>query len=225
MLSFILTFLACKAESLGVDVPRGGPDAISQEDLQRDVFQLTERGLEDRRPGTRGGEEAARRTVERLQQMHLLPAFGEAWSRPGGLICGQKDGRTDKAVLVAAEDGGLGAADAAAVAALISLAKAVDVPEPPRDTLIVCAWPAEGGAALYAANPAFPLADTRAVFVLADWSGLIAGAPGEPLGGLAVTRLAGAAPAEGDSMDRLDFRALAEQVRALYGAAGLQTSP
>ncbi len=101
--------LACKASSLGVDVPRGGPEAISQEDLQRDVFMLTERGMEDRRAGTPGGEEAARRVVDRMQQMHLLPAFGEAYSRPGGLICGQKDGRSGKAVLVAAEERGSGA--------------------------------------------------------------------------------------------------------------------
>ncbi len=212
-----LLLLACKASSLGVDVPRGGPEAISQEDLQRDVFMLTERGMEDRRAGTPGGEEAARRVVDRMQQMHLLPAFGEAYARPGGLLCGQKDGRSGKAVLMAAEERGSGASSAAASAALISLAKSVDVSEPPADTLVFCVWPAEGGLDAYTANPAFPLADTRAALVLGPLSGALSEQAEALPGGAPLTRLAGEAPAEGDTMDRLDYRALAEQVRALHG--------
>lgn len=209
--------LGCKAESLGVDVPRGGPEAISQEDLQRDVFALTERGLEDRTAGTRGGDEALRRISDRFQQMHLLPAFGEAYTRPGGLVCGQKDGRSEGAILVAAEERGSGASSAASTAALISLAKAFDVRETPMDTLVLCVWPAEGGLAAYAARPAFPMEKTRKVFVLGPLSGALVEERAALPSGRPYTRLSGTPPAEGDTMDRLDYRALAEQVRALYG--------
>lgn len=216
MIAPLLALLACKAESLGVDVPRGGPDAISQEDLQRDVFMLTERGLEDRSPTSRGGAEASRRVSERLQQMHLLPAFGDAYERPGGLLCGQKDGRSGKGVLVAAEDRGTGAASAAAVAAIISLAKAFDVRDPPADTLLLCVWPAQGGAAAWLEQPAMPMADLRRVIVLAELAGPLQTAEQAPMQGAPLTRVSGHAPAETDTMDRLDYRALERAVRDVH---------
>lgn len=206
----------CKAETLGVDVPRGGPQAISHEDLQRDVWALEEPALKGRALGTPGGVEALSRASQRFQQMHLLPAFGDSYERPGGVLCGLKDGRSGEGVLVAAEDPGSGASGAAAVAALISLAKAFDVPSPPTHTLVLCAWPATGGLDAYLSQPAFPLAYTLAVILLGPLSGEIRESAADPLGPAPVTRLAGQAPTEGDSMDRLDFRALAETVRALH---------
>ena len=212
----LLLLLACKAESLGVDVPHGGPDAISQEDLQRDVFMLTERGLEDRSPTTRGGTEAHRRVSERLQQMHLLPAFGDAYDRPGGLLCGQKEGRSGKGVLVAAEDSGSGAASAAAVAAIISLGKAFDVRDTPTDTLIFCAWPATGGLEAWLTQPAMPMADLRRVILLSNLAGPIQTADQPPVQGRPTTRVSGLAPADNDTMDRLDYRALEAAVGDIY---------
>lgn len=37
----ILLLIACPAEQLGIELPEGGAAAISQEDLQRDVFALS----------------------------------------------------------------------------------------------------------------------------------------------------------------------------------------
>lgn len=213
-LLLILPLLACKAESVGVSVPKGGPDAISQEDLSRDVWMLTQ-GDADRSPGTSTGEASTRRVQDRLEQMHLLPAFGQSYTRPGGLVCGQRDGRGDRAVVVAAEDAGRGAAGAAAVAAVISASKAFDTSTAPADTMIFCAWPAEGGRAAYAANPAFPLDHTVHVWVLGPLGPTPQESPGEPLGGAPVTEIRGTASSP-DTMEQLDFRALAERVKALY---------
>jgi hypothetical protein len=48
----LLTLLGCPAEQLGVHIPEGGPDAMSHEDLTRDVHALVKLG--DRRPGAAG---------------------------------------------------------------------------------------------------------------------------------------------------------------------------
>ena len=65
----ILLFLACKAETLGIEVPRGGPESVQMEDLQRDTFLLTQ-----------APDAAGRRAIleRRLAEMHTLPAFGRA---------------------------------------------------------------------------------------------------------------------------------------------------
>lgn len=213
-LLLILPLLACKAESVGVTVPKGGPEAISQEDLSRDVWMLTQ-GVADRSPGGPSGEAVVRKVQDRLEQMHLLPAFGQSYTRPGGIVCGQRDGRDDRAVVVAAEDPGQGASGAAAVAMMISASKAFDRATAPTDTMIFCAWPAQGGRAAYAANPAFPLDHTNRVWIFGPVGPDLQELPGEPLGGAPVTEVGGT-PASPDAMERLDFRALAERIRGLY---------
>lgn len=93
-----------------MEVPRGGVESISQEDLRRDVHlhvQATEA-----EPGT-GGEPGARVPVSpgsgsgpepelaafvrhRFRQMHLLPAFGDDHLRAAGEdahVCGLREGR------------------------------------------------------------------------------------------------------------------------------------
>jgi hypothetical protein len=219
-----LLLVACKAESLGVDVPKGGVEALSQEDLQRDVFLLTQGGL-DRRVGQPGHAEAATRTLDRLRQMHTLPGFGEEEQRalPGGevLLCTQRDGRSGKAVVVAAEDPGTGASGAASVAALISLAKAFDVARPPTDTIVFCVWPGEAGRAAFLAQPAVPLAEVRRLYVLGRWDGSPVVEVPLAAGGAAALRLESPArdwhgTAE-DGAERIDYRALQAQVGALYG--------
>lgn len=119
-------------------------------------------------------------------------------------------------MLVAAEDSGSGASSAAAVAAIISLAKAFDVRENPTDTLIFCAWPAAGGLDAYLAQPALPLADTRRILVLGHLSGPLTTAEQPPTQGVPTTRISGAPPAEGDTMDRLDYRTLESTVKTLH---------
>ncbi len=202
----------CKAETLGVDVPRGGPEAISQEDLQRDLWRLA---------SARGPRAAQAHVGRRLQEMHLLPAFGEA-VHEGALTCAQKDGRSGKGVVIAALSEGSGATGRDVPAAvLISLAKAWDVPRPPRDTLVFCLVPGEAALADYAARPALPLADTRLVVTLGPMVGGELRAAERPGIGPAPrlhldTALPPWAGTAEDRMERLDFRRLADTARAAH---------
>ena len=216
--------LSCKAESLGVDVPKGGVDALSQEDLQRDVFALTQGAL-DRRAGQPGQAAAMSTALDRLRQMHTLPGFGEEETRtlPDGsrLVCTQRDGRSGKAVVVAAEDAGSGASGAAAIAAVISLAKAYDIPAPPVDTLVFCLWPGEAGRQAYAAQPAVPLGDTRLLVVLGPLDGSALVEDSVLVGGTSAVRLQ-SAPRDWhgtpeDGAERIDYRKLQQLVAELYG--------
>jgi hypothetical protein len=215
--------LACKAESLGVDVPKGGVEALSQEDLQRDVFALTQGAL-DRRAGQPGQVAAMGTALDRLRQMHTLPGFGEEETRtlPDGsrLVCTQRDGRSGKAVVVAAEDAGTGASGAAAIAAVISLAKAFDIPAPPVDTLVFCVWPGQAGREAYAAQPAVPLNDTRLLIVLGPLDGSALVEDSVPVGTAAAVRLQ-SEPRDWhgtvqDGAERIDYRKLQQVVATLY---------
>ena len=218
----------CKAESLGVDVPRGGPDAISQEDLSRDLWRLTDAPVADRAPGSNGQQQAAQRVSERLTQMHLLPAFGAAdmlsMENGGRVVCQEKDGRSGKGIVVAGVDRGRGAAAATGVAVVVSLAKTFDVPAPPKHTVVFCAWPEQGGRDAYLAQPALPLDQTLVIFELGALSGdslseqklEVAG----PTGTVALTRLQTESAdwhgTETDGMERVDFRKLEGRVADLY---------
>lgn len=129
LLSAALVLGGCKAESLGVQVVRGGPEAISMEDLQRDAWLV---GGGEGKDGWAGFE-------HRLQQMHTLPAFGRSYRGRGAdaVVCGRKDGRGDRIFVVLAVNEGAGAG-LLRLASLISLTKAWDVQRPPPETLIFC---------------------------------------------------------------------------------------
>ena len=125
--------LGCPAEWLRVPLPQGGVDALSMEDVQRDVWSLTQ--LDDRRPGQADHVAGVEITEQRLIQMHLLPGFGDksyrAKAGEGLMLCGSRGGRSQKAVVVVSLDAGQGASSAASVASVVSLAKTWDTPEPP----------------------------------------------------------------------------------------------
>ena len=187
----LILAVGCQAESLGVDVPKGGPDAISQEDLQRDAWAF--------------GKGDAGAFEQRLQQMHTLPAFGSSY-RSGEVVCGIKDGRSGKSRVIAAE--GPAALPRAEV---ISLAKAWDLPQPPEHSVVLCAWP-DGGAAAYANRPAVPLDSTLGVTVLGDLSGpALRATEAGSLGAAPVIHLS-TTPAAGAP----DYRVVAARVREVY---------
>lgn len=229
LLPLCLCLWGCPAEQLGVDVPKGGVEAISQEDLQRDVFLFEDPQLAGgRAPGSAGAPVAAQRFMDRLQQMHLLPAFGEGYSLPvpgpegqegAALVCGRRDGAGSDGVVVLALDTGQGArAGALPLAAAISLAKAFDVPTRPDETVIICGGPASGALEAYAANPALPPERTRALLLLGPVDdGPLVEEPGPTVGGLSSTRLRAASSlgAE-DRADDLDYRRVVGTVQALY---------
>lgn len=228
------TVLACKAESLGVEVPRGGVDTISQEDLQRDVFQLVslERDGATRGPGAPNAEEAARRITFRLQQMHTLPAFGADWRQvvgPEGAgggagdwnLCGIREGRSPTTTLVLALDAGAGAgAGAAPVAALLSLAKGGDTAgRRPRTEVFCRVAPGEGLSTLVS-RPPVPWDRVDRVLVLGPLGG--ASLEESPFDGLPRSATRATAPPEPatadtvDGMERIDWRVTATQVRDLF---------
>ena len=108
----LMTLLSCKAESLRVDVPRGGPMSISQDDLRRDQWMRSR--LE--------GQEAQAWLLRRLGEMRL-----EQVSSTPGSICGGKPGG-EKTIW--AQSGG-DLEGSLRTAAAISLAKGTDAPDAP----------------------------------------------------------------------------------------------
>ncbi len=112
--------IACPAERLGVEIPKGGIDAISAEDVQRDTYAMT-------RPGEDPGAVFGRR----LAQMHLPPPLEGA-----GRVCGRRGGEGADRVIVAPWPTDV--ASAAQAAALISLAKGWDGQAPPARTTWLC---------------------------------------------------------------------------------------
>lgn len=117
----ILLLIACPAEQLGIELPEGGAAAISQEDLQRDVFALSR-------------EPAAVVFERRMQQMDVdVVEVGE------GRLCARKDGASGAAprVILAAWPDTLGGR--VGTAALVSLAKGWDGAKGPPVTTWLCA--------------------------------------------------------------------------------------
>jgi hypothetical protein len=165
----LLTLLACPAEQLGVALPQGGKAALAMEDFQRDVNLLTQ---SERRSGMPGFQLGREELQTRLVQMHLLPAFGKSYRGPATEtevnICGERTGASGQAVVIAALDQGKGAYQSAApLAAMISLAKTYDSPQPPPYTLLFCRIPGADRSA-WTQSPALPMDQTRAIFWLHD---------------------------------------------------------
>lgn len=150
--------LGCKAESVGVEVPKGGPDAISMADLQRDAFIL-EAEKKDRAPGKPRPSAAWASFGDRLRQMKTVPAYGRSYRDTGGakVVCGRKDGRAGETVLIGAHDDPADPGrSTTAMAMVISLAKAWDVRRPPARTLLFCAWEGDAGRSALAERPPIP---------------------------------------------------------------------
>jgi hypothetical protein len=234
-LLLLLTLLGCPAEQLGVHIPEGGPDAMSHEDLTRDVHALVKLG--DRRPGAPGVRAGLEIIQRRLGEMKTLPAFGRGYveqQATGWAVCGQKDGRSDRAVLIVALDAGDGAGDSAApTAALISLAKSYDLNQPPPETLIFCAVSAQGGWETLWATPPVPQ-NTVKTLVLLGPLGEKEGftltettreAPGGALKGvLASTGALALYEGEEDRMERLDYVGLVTDLLAVRAHVEAQIS-
>ena len=150
--------VGCKASSVGVEVPKGGPDAISMADLQRDVFIL-EAEKSDRAAGTPRLAAAWASFGDRLRQMKTVPAYGRSYRDTSGakVVCGRKDGRVSETVVIAAyDDPAHPSRSTTAMAMVISLAKAWDVRRPPARTLLFCAWEGEAGLAAFSDRPPIP---------------------------------------------------------------------
>jgi len=162
----------CKAESVGVEVPRGGPDAIRMEDLRRDAF-LLEGQKSSRQAGVSRPAAAWTSLTDRLRQMKTVPAFGRSYrSTPDvPVVCSRKDGRSDTVLMVAVEDDPVAPArSTAGIAMLISLAKAWDTRRPPAKTILFCAWEGADGFAAFASAPPVPIERIEQAWVLGGLS-------------------------------------------------------
>lgn len=227
-LAAVALLAGCKAELLGVELPRGGPEAISVEDLQRDTFALTTPDG-SRLVGEPGHRAAVGHFGQRLQQMKMLPGFGQDWQRDlpdgGVVVCGRKDGAGEGAVLALALDPGTGVRSGPlSLAAAVSLAKAFDTPHPPPRALLVCGqFAGVGPARLDAGAPVPKGTVTGPVLLLTGFGGdpqadgdaplgLPGGWTGRPWPGGAVD------PALPDAQDQIDYRVVAGQVRRLHAA-------
>ena len=194
-----LLSLACKAESVGVEVRRGGPDRISMEDIRRDVF-LLEANRKDRAPGSARPAAGWHGLTERLQEMKTLPAFGRSFRADGQsvVVCSEKRGSGDGVVLVGVEDNpDEPGRSTAGMAMLISLAKAWDTRTPPARTILFCAWEGPAGFEILNAAPPVPWNAVP--------SALLLGAAGRTAGGLTFDALE--TPFSGTAVS-LDFQAI-----------------
>jgi hypothetical protein len=119
----LLSLIACPAERLGVELPRGGSEAISMEDLHRDV-QLLAKG------------DPSRGLRERFTQMHADEVrAGEGW------VCARREGPGPGRLLRASWPTPADVAARAGAAALVSLAKGWDGAAMRRDTWLCAAQP------------------------------------------------------------------------------------
>lgn len=164
----MLALAGCPVEQLGIEMPPGGADAISQEDLQRDVFGLTT-------------EEPGAWFARRAEQVGLEVRRGEGW------VCGQRGSPTR--AWVAAWPRSID--EAAAAAALLSVAKAWDTLDAP-------------------APSASCIADTRVPHADARPVGPLAPGPLDP----ETLRSGVADPAR--PFEGLDYRELEGKARALF---------
>ena len=220
--------VGCKAESLGVEVPRGGPDAISVEDLQRDAFALQGPGG-SREPGSPGHRAVVGHLGQRLQQMRMVPGFGRDWEMPlagdGTLVCGQRDGKGEGSVVVLVRDPADGGASGPIdLAALISLAKAYDTTDRPAATVVLCGQFGGDVSPTLGSSPPVPVAERVGPVLVV--SGFGSGKAPEwvdtpPLesGGPALSwRSQEREPTT--TLDGVDYRVVAAEVRELHGELG-----
>lgn len=225
----MLSLLACPvpAERVGVEIAKGGAESLSQEDLKRDLWLLSPDQVGPRRPGDPGYTEGLQRVESRLAEMKTLPGFGDQVRRAAGegtSLCTQKDGRSGRAIVIAALDEDDGAdRSASAIAALISLAKAFDLPEAPKHTVLFCVLPEPSGLEAWVSAPAVPLADTVAILTLGPVGGpeALSVEEGELAGVRRIHVSSGPMDFHGtpeDKMSRVNFVQLLERVRQILQA-------
>lgn len=163
----LLSLLGCPAEMLGVQIPAGGVESLQMEDFNRDADRFLH---SERRAGMPRHQQGRQDFMDRLVQMHLLPVFDKSFiqgTAKGEVhICGERLGRGNERVVVAAVDTGVGAhRSAAGLAALISLAKTYDTNEPPPRGVVFCRV---GAGAQEAFIQDAPLGKVEAVIWLED---------------------------------------------------------
>ncbi len=214
-LALALLAPGCPAEMMGVELPHGGPDTISQEDLQRDAWAL------QRAPAARAGQALA----QRLGEMRVLPAAGRAWGQGQGeaeRICGRKDGHDARAWVIVARGDPSSAEGALSWAVLVSAAKGFDTATTPAQTLLFCAVRGDAGAAALIQAPPVPADHIDGLWVVdgvgegkllaerrpgpfASTADLLAALPATPDGGP-------------DDLGAVDYRRVADQLRDVVGA-------
>ncbi len=216
----LLSLLAgCKAERLGVELPRGGRDNISQEDLQRDVWSLEKIG--DRAVGA---EDAAVHLQQRFQQMHTRPGFGRSYmskSPEGGMVvCAEREGQSSSPVLLLAEDPGLGAAAGAVpLAVLISAAKGFDVPGLHDQTAMLCGLIGPGAMAHFLSQPPTPLDGVLSASLIGPVSAAEPEIETVSLGEADVLRYTAGEIPSPDVMEAIDYREILTLTLAIYDRA------
>ncbi|MFT5682298.1 MAG: hypothetical protein ACI8RZ_003216 [Myxococcota bacterium] len=219
LLGLLVGTSGCKAESLGVELPRGGRDNISQEDLQRDVWTLEKIG--DRAVGV---EEAATHIQQRFQQMHTRPGFGRSYiskaDEGGMVICAEREGQSAAPVLFLAEDPGQGAAAGAVpLAVLISAAKAFDVPGLHEQTAMLCALIGPGAVEHFLSQPPTPLDKVLSASIIGPVAAADPVVETVRLGEIEALRYTAGEIPDPDIMEAIDYREILTLTLAIYDRA------
>ena len=172
----LLLALACDAESLGVEVPRGGPDAMEPATIKRDLWRMTDPRIGGRVPGSSGARRVSQYVAERFQRIGLQPAFKNGYrhdlgSMTGEMVCGVRRGAWDQAILISALDPGIGTLSAIPVAGLISLSSGFVSPDAPMHSLYFCVLPEAGGFAGFPARSPIPSGQLLDAFLIGTLTG------------------------------------------------------
>lgn len=220
----LLLMLACDPADVGVVLPQGGPDAVTADDLRRDLWTYTDPRIGGRAPGSSGARRVAQAVAQQFQRAHLRPAFGDGYQKDlgaehGELVCGVRPGGGAGAVAVVALDPGVGVMSAVPIAGLVALTRAFDGVDSLDRTFIFCLLPESGGLDGYVAHPPHPLSTTSQLVILGSLTGQVhQRSAGPSLAGISseIWHTGPLAPELADDMGRLDYEAVVTQVRTVF---------
>ncbi len=212
--------VACDAERLGVDIPRGGPDVLSAPHIKRDVWRLTDPRIGGRVPGSSGARHVAKYTAFRMKDSGLDPAFDSGYrvdlgADVGEMVCGVHRGSGDQAILIASLDPGVGTLSVLPTVGLMSLASTFQHPQAPMHSLYFCSIPESSGLSGLPLRSPVALASLLEVFLVGTLTGprLVEGAG--PKVGHVRSRLLHSGALSSDISDRvgeLDYEVIRDRL-------------
>ena len=216
--------MACDAERLGVQVPRGGPGVLQADAIKRDVWKMTDPRIGGRVPGSSGARHVAAHIATRMQENGLSPGFDGLYRRDlgrdvGEMVCGVQRGSGDQAVLIASLDPGIGTLSVVPAAGLISLSKTVQRPQAPMHSMYFCSIPEASGLSGLPARGPVPIASILEVFLIGTLTGPeLANDPGPKVGHVQSRLLhSGALSAEvSDRIGEIDYDRIRDRTADVY---------
>jgi len=220
----ILAGLACDAEKLGVQVPRGGTETIDAVTLKRDLWKMTDPRIGGRVPGSSGARRVSQYIADRFKSNGLEPAFDGRYrfdlgKNTGEMVCGIRRGAWDQAILLAALDPGIGTLSAVPVSGLINLSAAFDTREAPMHSMVFCVLPEAGGFTGFPSRSPVPVGQLLDAFLIGTLTGGELDTTPGPLIGPIQSKLLHSGPLSpelSDDIGQLQYETIRARVADIY---------